>query len=439
MQTLRATIPRARLSGDYRTNMGPALARCYAEHGPLFRIAGATGDHLFLVGPEANRLVLVTHRHAFSLASGLDRLLGDLGVFDQALATMDDGPAHAWRCLLSPAFTPASLGRYLPAMQALVRDSVANWATRGIMDVYEGTLKLTFAIAAETMVGLTPGPEVDQFGKLYSQVLGLRNTYAAVRGQDWYQRRDLLKKGLYDLLQPKIAARRARPTEDVLGLLVAGRDSEGQPLPDELVIDLTNGLLFAGHMTSSSLGAWLLYLLSQHPDYVTRIRAEQAEILGDRNEPTLDDFQKMEVLGNALSETERLYSPAIGGIRGVREDVPFGDYVIPAGANLFYSIIASHYLPNVWARPERFDPDRFAPPREEDRHTPFALVGFGGGPRTCLGVHFAKLELKVLATHLLRHHDLLPVPGPIPQPLFEMTSKPKNGIKLRLLPRAGAT
>jgi sterol 14-demethylase len=83
---------------------------------------------------------------------------------------------------------------------------------------------------------------------------------------------------------------------------------------------------------------------------------------------------------------------------------------------VFLVVVAGHYLPTVFADPERFDPDRFLPPREEDRRSPYGLVTFGGGPRICLGINFAQIEVTALAAHVRRHFQLAPVPGrSIPQ------------------------
>ncbi len=130
----------------------------------------------------------------------------------------------------------------------------------------------------------------------------------------------------------------------------------------------------------------MLYLLASHPEYLARVRAEEDELLIPGEPPTLDALRRMKTLDNALSEAERMYPPVPNGPRGVLEDVEIGGYTIPAGAPVFYSIAASHLLPEVWKTPEAFDPDRFSPPREEHKKTPYALVGFGGGPRICIGI-----------------------------------------------------
>ncbi len=432
-----ATIPLGRLPKDYRTNMGPAMARCYGDYGPIFQIPGLADHYLFVIGPEANRMVLHTHREAFSTAVGWGEILGLGEHLGQGLLSMDGVMHGDHRRMLNPAFAVGHLSEYLQVMQRIIQEAVTDWAVRGTVDVYEEARKLTFAIAAETLAGLSPGSEVAAFARLYSQLLELRNA-VPVQGRDvtWHLRRDQLWEQLKELLTPKIEARRARPTDDALGMLVTARDREGQPLSNEQLIGHMNTLLVAGHETSTSLIAWFLYLLSLEPDYLARIREEQVAILGDHSTATAEDLQRMKTLGNALSEAERMYPPIPNGARGVLVDVPFREHIIPAGAKLFYSIVGSHYLKDIWKEPERFDPDRFAPPREEDTQTPYALVGFGGGPRTCIGINFAKLEIKALATHLLRHWDLTPVPGQDIRQRYDVSAVPINGIQMRLTPRA---
>jgi len=71
--------------------------------------------------------------------------------------------------------------------------------------------------------------------------------------------------------------------------------------------------------------------------------------------------------------------------------------------------------------PDRFDADHFAPPHEEDKQHPFALVGFGSGPHGCLGLELTQMELKLIVSTLLRDYDWTIIPekatiAPIRQP-----------------------
>ena len=165
-------------------------------------------------------------------------------------------------------------------------------------------------------------------------------------GKDYNTRLAELQGELYALLLPKIRQRREQPTDDVLGMLVRARDDHGHALSDEQLIAHTNILLVAGHETSTSLSAWLLYLLSQHPDYAQRVLDEQDALLARDAEPTLEAVKRMKLLEHALSEAERLYPPVSNGPRGVLEDFEFGGYRVPAGTHVFYSIAGAHMHPD---------------------------------------------------------------------------------------------
>ncbi len=117
--------------------------------------------------------------------------------------------------------------------------------------------------------------------------------------------------------------------------------------------------------------------------------------------------------------------------RGVIEDFEFNGYHVPAETFLFYSIIGSHMLPHIFKNPMQFDPDRFAPPREEHKKNPYALVGFGGGPRICIGINFAQVEIKTMVSHILRNYRLELVPGQEIFQHYEVTGMPAYGIRMR--------
>jgi retinoid hydroxylase len=276
---------------------------------------------------------------------------------------------------------------------------------------------------------LKPGPEVDRFRELYLAMLRLGPS--AGNWDEFYTEQARLKEELYSLLRPKIAERRAHPTDDVLGMLVQARDPDGNALSDEQLIAHTNILLVAGHETSTSMSAWLLYLLTQHPDYLRRVLDEQAALAPGDAEPPLEIIQRMKVLENALMEAERLYPPVQYGPRGVVEDFDFHGYNVPAGMHVFYAIAASHLNSRAFAAPTAFDPDRFAPPREEQKKTPYALVGFGGGPRICIGINFAKVEIKAMVSQILRAYTLELAPDQ-EIALIGVISRPWHGIRMRV-------
>lgn len=89
----------------------------------------------------------------------------------------------------------------------------------------------------------------------------------------------------------------------------------------------------------------------------------------------------------------------------------FHGYRIPADTLVFYSMAASHLIASIFVNPTTFDPDRCASPREEHKKVPYALVGFGSGPRICIGTNFANVEIKAMVSQLLRRYQFELVPN----------------------------
>jgi cytochrome P450 len=393
-----------------------------------------------MVGPDANKFVLQTHREHFSHDQGWTPIIGEF--LGKGLLNMDD-PEHAvHRKMMNPAFTIAYMARYLPIMHRVIAERTAEWARRGVVDIYEEARKITFDVAAEALVGFKTGAEVDLLRELFSVFLVDDFDPENETEEQFWQRVMGVQSELTAKLSIMIAARREATGEfqptDTLAMLVRARDEQGRALSDAQILGHVNILLVAGHETSTSLSTWLLYLLATHPGYLARVRTELDALPGDAETPlTLDAIRGLHVLGNAVTEAGRLYPPAGNVPRGVLREFEFAGYTIPAGARVIYSIAASHRLPAVFADPERFDPDRFAPPREEDKRTPYGLVTFGGGPRICIGINFAQVEIKALAAHVLRAYTLEPLPGQdIAMAYYSPTGTLDHGIRMRVRPRS---
>jgi cytochrome P450 len=386
------------LSGQFPS----VLARHAQELGPIYRrlvtegpYAGA--DVVYLVGPEANRFVLHTHREYFSHDKGWTPVIGDL--MGRGLLNMDD-PEHAWhRKMWNPAFTSSYMETYLPLMQRVIAEHTSQWVERGQVDLYQEAREITFDVAARALAGIDRGPEIERLQQLFYALIVGDSGHANQTFEDYWQEAMRARQELTAMLRALIAERRAQAAaespRDVLGLIVRARD--------EQVLGHLNILLVAGHETTTMLGAWALYLLATLPEQRQRVDAELYMLLGDTAGPiSVEAVHAMRALDYFIRETGRLHPPVFNVPRGVVKDVAFAGYTLPAGTNIRLALAAGHRMPNVFANPDLFDPDRYAPPREEDKRTPFALVTFGGGPRLCIGINFAHFEVKALAAHVLR-------------------------------------
>ncbi|HEY2592325.1 MAG TPA: cytochrome P450 [Chloroflexota bacterium] len=397
--------------------LSPYIARIAEERGPIFAFTPRGGPHvgrpvIYMVGPEANRFVFLSGREHFSHDQGWTPVVGD--TLGHGLLNMDPPEHTVHRGLMNPAFTSAFMAGYLPLMQGIIAERSADWLNHDTVDLMVEAREITFDVAAAALVGLRSGPEVDWLRERF---------YVLLRGGDprldpdltpsehWermIQRQIQARDDLQTRLLELIAARRAgSPAEqdDVLGMLVRAHDDAGHSLSDEQLLAHVNILLVAGHETTTTLGAWALYMLAAQPQYTARIEAELRAVVGD--EPlTSESLHRLPVLSAVIREVGRLHSPVLLLPRGVLSDFEFAGRSVKAGSALFLAIAAGHRMPSVWDDPERFDPDRFLPPREEDRRTPYGLATFGGGPRICLGINFAQVEAMALLAHVLRHYRL---------------------------------
>jgi cytochrome P450 len=423
-------IPFVEFPDDYNEHLAPLLAEAYAQHGPIFRGNYFGQEIVFLAGPEANRFVLVNNRQKFSHHIGWSQIFDITSTFGHGLLTMD-GDEHAQqRRVMNPAFTVNYMAHYLPLMNQIIRTHTERWREVGEIDLPLEMRKITFDVAAQALTGLQPGEEVDRFREIFVGLL-IGPQITETNEEEYQAFVTPLQEELRTLLLPKIEERRQHPIDDVFGRLVQALDANGLMSEEQLIAHI-NILLVAGHETSTSLASWLLYLLHQHPDYTQRILDEQEAVLGQKADPDLDDIKAMKVLDNALSEAERLYPPVANGPRGVIEEFTFHDYQVPAGTRVFYSILTSHLIPEIFKNPWDFDPDRFAPPREEHKKVPYSLVGFGGGPRICIGINFAQVEIKALVSYVLRNFTLKLTPGQDIQQFYDVTGHPTHGIRMQV-------
>jgi cytochrome P450 len=404
---------------DYALEMPTFLARMYQRYGPIFRrplhLKGPLARYpdswiVYMVGPGANRFVMHSHRDRFSHDLGWTPNIG--GVFEKGLLNTDD-PEHArQRKMMNPAFAVAYMSRYLPIMNRVIEERSRDWAARGEVDLYEEARKITFDVAAESLAGFRTGADVDQLRQLFYELIHGDEELGVATHEELWQRAVSVRDQLNGMLLEMIAERRRAPTDDILGTLAQARDDDGQLFTDTQLLGQLHILLVAGHETSTTMAAWLLYLLASHPAYLARVHAELDDVLGaPSGAVTLESIRAMRVLGYALDEAGRLRSPVGNVPRGVVQDFTFGGYQVPAGTRVLLSLAACHRLPEIFADPDRFDPDRFAPPREEDKRAAYALVPFGGGPRICIGINFVQVEIKALAAHALRTYTLEPIEG----------------------------
>ncbi len=403
----------------------------YERYGPIWRTHLLNRPCVVLLGPDANRFILSSHMHLFSSRDGwgkpITSLIGD------GLSLIDGAEHRRHRRMIQPALHGAMLDRYFDVMHALTVRHTSCWSFDRPIKLFDTFKDLSFDIAARLMLSARSDVEAEHFRDRFDLfTAGLFAPPAWKLPWTPYGRAWRAGQALRDTLHGLIAARSAMPADDLLGLLQDARDDQGAGFTEAELVDELLVLLWAGHDTVTSLLTWVMIELLRHPEIYARAVQEQAQVVGDQP-LELGHLRRFPLLDRILREGERLHPPAPGGFRGVVEPFEYHGFRIPAGWTVMYSIVWTHRMPELWSRPDQFDPDRFAPPREEGKR-PFTLIGFGGGPRVCVGLAFAQMQMRIVVSHLLRAYrfDLVPAQNftPVPVP----TKKPKDGLVVRIRP-----
>ena len=214
------------------------------------------------------------------------------------------------------------------------------------------------------------------------------------------------RQALFDGVDDVIAKRRRQPADDIVSLLLQAPDPEGGPgLDDREVRDQIMVFILAGSDQPASHMALVLDLLGHHPEVQRAVQEEIDGALGGR-QLTNADVKSLSKTTAAIKESMRLYPSAYVLPRSVEKDQEYRGYRVPAGVQALCAPWVTHRHPDFWDDPERFDPDRFTPEAESDRH-PFAYVAFGGGPHGCIAQRLAMLEMVVVTATVLQSFSLV--------------------------------
>jgi cytochrome P450 len=214
--------------------------------------------------------------------------------------------------------------------------------------------------------------------------------------------------------------------DDLLGLLMQAEDPEtGQRMTDLELRDEVMTLFVAGHDTTANALTWTWHLLAQHPEAMAGVAEESRAVLGERS-ATAEDYPKLTFTERVLAEAMRLYPPVwILGRRSLSE--PNSVYLV--------CMYVLHRRPELYADPNRFDPERFLPENRDGRHK-YAYMPFGAGSRLCIGERFAWMEIVLTVATIARRWKLLPTSDKPVEPLALLTLRPKLGLHLRAEPQS---
>ena len=354
-------------------------------------------------------------------------------------------PNEQWRPrkrALQPVFTKQNVRKFGGHMSRAAQTFVDRWRDGGEVDLDVECRRVAMRSLGRSVLGI----DLNERAEVIAEHMHVASSYTAdralrpVRAPRWLptparRRARAAVASMREVTDEILRACRADPTRDapLVHALIAATDPEtGQSLSDN---DISNDLLIfmlAGHDTTATALTYALWVLGHHPDVQERVAAEAAAI-GDR-ELTPEDVPRLGYTVQVLHEALRLCPPAAGVARLALRDIAVGGYRVKAGSLMAVGIYALHRDPALWEDPLVFDPDRFSPENSKDRDR-WQFIPFLAGGRSCIGEHFARLEItlalgtivRAMEIHSLDKDFLCDVP---------FTTVAEGPIRARLSPRS---
>ena len=395
---------------EFGRNPVALLKRGWQQLGESYTIRFFGAWASVLIGAKANQAVFMAPDDQLSAKEAYQFTVPIFGkgvAYDTTPELMDEQLGF-----IAPALRKGYMEKYAGQINEEVENYFETWGDEGEVDLLKATKEVTTYVASRCLLGWEFRSQVtEEFVHLYHDLergLAPISFFFPNLPIPAFCTRDKARKRMGVLFSKIIGNRRAAGTQfdDFLQILMNARYADGTSLTDEEITGLLLTLVFACHHTSAVLAAWSGILLLQHPQYLLPILEEQQEVYGNGRDATFESIARLNLLERAIREGERLYPPLVMLMRRVLKDFKYNGYLLPAGDFVVVSPAISHRIPYMFAYPDRYDPDRFGPGREEDKKHPHSLIGFGGGKHRCLGYHFAYTQIKVIWSVLFRKFEL---------------------------------
>ncbi|MET0341580.1 MAG: cytochrome P450 [Polyangiales bacterium] len=392
------------------------LWRAYQEHGEIVSLSLFGRDVVLFSGPEAQEAMyrqtddVLSPNEAYKI---MTPVFGKDIVYDAPPERMAEQLG-----MLRPALQDKRMRTYGEIVAAETRRMVRDFGERGEFDLVSFCAQLTNYTSTHCLIGREFREQMsEEFARVYHDLEQGVTPASYIHANlpiPSMIKRNRARARLVEMIGSIVQARKnsGHRGEDFLQTLMDAVYKDGTRMSDHEITGMLLAAMFAGHHTSSVTTAWTLIELMRTPDYLDRVLAELGNVYPDGADVTFQSLRQIPLTEYAIKESLRLHPPLYILLRAVVSRFEYGGYVFEPGTWIGNSPWVSHRMPGVFREPERFDPDRFAPGREEDKKQ-FTFVSFGGGRHKCLGNAFAMLQIKTIFAILLRGFAFEPMHDPV--------------------------
>jgi cytochrome P450 len=417
------------------------IDQLWHTYGDTFQLRLGARTLIFAFHPEAVRQINITNRQNYQKLKSYDTVRRYL--IGEGLVASTGELWRRQRKLMSPFFTPRGVEAYADIMLRDGMRLLERWdhlARSGrTIEIGEEMTLVTASIILKAMFSTETDEAIVEMKDAVETMVGFVNAQqAGIQPPVWVptpmnRKYRSARDSVHSYINALIAQRRALPEaqwpNDLLTRLMQARDEEtGERMAEGLLRDESITTFFAGHETTARTMSATWYALATNPAVACRLHEELDSVLGDRY-PAVGDLHRLPYTLQVIKEVLRLYPPAPFYARDAVGADTLDGYVIPAGSAVMMSPYYTHRHPDFWENPLQFDPDRWAPEREAERH-PYAYHPFATGQRICIGNNFSLLESHILLALLAKRFASRLAAGYTPQWVMQGVLGTANGLPM---------
>ncbi len=406
-------VTRGRLM-DFAEDPAAVMLQLYRTHGEIAALEEDGRRVVLACGPRYNHQVLSdtdTFHSRFSPIRGpknsAQRRL------TASLLNMNGEEHKQHRRFVASAFQRSSITNYHAGIIEHVQDMLNQWTPGQTLDIAREMNQYMLRVTSSMLFGFDQQELAYEIGRLTDRWMatnhevGMSAYIADSKSSSSYERLLQQAEELEPLIRKMIDLRRSSaPANDVLSLLLRAREADGTGLTDEALLGQAAVLFAAAHMTTAHSLTWALFLLSQHPAVAAEVVRELQTALHGAP-PTVEQLEKLPLLDRAIKESMRVLPASAYSMRMCAKPVQLGPFSLPPAAVVIFSPLVSHRLPQYFAEPTRYLPNRW----ETLAPAPYVYIPFGSGPRMCLGSAMAMMTIKTTLATMLQRFRVSVVPG----------------------------
>lgn len=416
------------------------MERCRQRYGDIFtvRIGPLFTPQIFISDPQLIQQVFATDSK--KLDSGEEAGIKSPMLGRQSMLALAGQSHRRQRKLLMPPFHGERMRTYSQLICDVTEQVTSDWKVGEPFSARPFMQEISLQIILKAVFGLEESSRYDKLRKSITALLNPKSLALLAltilfppMQQDfgaWSPWGQLMRQigQIDDLIYAEVAERREHPDPsrtDILSLMMAARDEQGQPMSNVELRDELMTLLLAGHETVAIALAWALYWVHNQPEVREKL-LQELKTVGDRSDASA--ILRLPYLSAFCSETLRIYPVGMLALnRVVKSPLQIGDYQFDPGMLLVPCIYLTHHREDLYPQAHLFRPERFL----ERSFAASEYLPFGGGNRVCIGLAFAHLEMKLVLATILSNWQLeLANKNPVKPTRKGALLSPSQGVRM---------